>query len=486
MKFIMRPRQAEMVQDGRVALRTHKAVVLQAPTGFGKTALGAHILESAVKKNRYSLFIVHRRELVEQSIEAFERQGIPHGVIAAGYYPKAYEPVQICSIDTLKRRLHKMKQPDLVVWDEAHHIGAAGWTAVYNYFAKAKHIALTATPRRMDQKGLGRYFSHMVQGPSIAELIEDGWLVDYKAYAPSTPDLSGVHTARGDYVQSEVVDAMNKSVITGDIIKHYLSHARGRRFLLFAPSIRYSENMAANFRANNIMAVHVDGETDKTDRKAAMRGFRDGNITGLSNVGLFGEGVDVPAAEILIDCSPSQSLTAVMQRWGRVLRPVYASGFDLTTREGRLAAIAASPKPYAIILDHSGNIRRHSMPCDDRTWSLEDGQKKNRKTDEVSDIAVRQCSHCYFLHRPAPKCPSCGFEYPIKHRQIEEVEGDLKELKKQERDKRLVKARTYEELLTEGIRRGYTQQKAEWFANKILEDRKAWKTKLTEERYGGR
>lgn len=485
MKFIMRPRQAEMVQDGRVALRTHRAVVLQAPTGFGKTALGAHILESAVKKNRYSLFIVHGRELIEQSIEAFERQGIPHGVIAAGYHPKAYEPVQICSIDTLKRRLHKLKQPDLVVWDEAHHIGAAGWTAVYNYFAKAKHIALTATPQRTDQKGLGRYFTHMVEGPSIAELIADGWLVDYKAFAPSTPDLSGVHTARGDYVQSEVVDAMNKSVITGDIIKHYLSHARGRRFILFAPSIQYSENMAANFRANNIMAVHVDGETEKEDRKAAMKGFRANNITGLSNVGLFGEGVDVPAAEVLIDCSPSQSLTAVMQRWGRVLRPIYADGFDLNTREGRLAAIAASPKPFAIILDHSGNIRRHSMPCDDRTWSLSDGQKKKKKAEE-SDIAVKQCSKCYFLHRPAPKCPSCGFEYPIKHRIIEEVEGELQELQKQQRRQEYVKARTYEELLTLGISRGYDQKKAEWFADKTLRERKEWQDKMRKERYGSR
>lgn len=485
-KFILRPNQADVVQKARIALRTNKAVLLQAPTGFGKTAVGAHILGSAVSKKRHSLFIVHRRELIDQSIEAFDKEGIPHGTIAASYYAKPYEPVQICSIDTLKRRLHKIKQPDLIIWDEAHHMGAAGWEKVFNFFGSAKHIALTATPQRLDGKGLGKYFTHMVLGPRISELIEDGWLVDYKAFAPTEPDMSGVRSAMGEFVQAEAEEAMERSVIVGDIIEHYLTHARGRRFILFAPSIKYSVNVAANFRASNIMAVHVDGETEKNDRKAAMSGFRANNINGLCNVGLFGEGVDVPGAEILIDTSPSKSLTAVMQRWGRVLRPVYAAGFDLNTREGRLAAIAASPKPYAVILDHAGNIKRHGMPCDDRVWSLADGQKKKKNVEEVSDLTVKQCSKCYFLHRPAPKCPSCGFEYPIKHRVIEEVEGDLQELKKQERDKRLVKARTYEELLTEGISRGYDQKKAEWFANKILNDRKEWKTKIQKERYGSR
>lgn len=489
MGFTLRSNQVKMVGEARVSLREHAAVLLQAPTGFGKTAVGADILGKAVKKKRHALFIVHRQELIDQSVDVFNMEGIPHGIIAAGHTMQLFQPVQICSIDTLKRRVDKIKYPDLIVWDECHHMAAAGWAGVFNYFNKAKHIGLSATPQRLDGKGLGKYFGKMILGPTIRELIDDGWLVDYKAFAPTTPDMSGVASARGDYVQLEVVNAMAKSVITGDAVKHYYSYARGLRFLLFAPSIEYSENMANEFRATGTMAVHVDGETDKYSRKKAMQGFRDNNITGLTNVGLFGEGVDVPAAHVLIDMAPTQSLTAVSQRWGRVLRPVYAPGFDLTTRHGRLAAITASPKPYAIILDHAGNIMRHGLPCEERDWDLAD-RKKKKKSDEEPEFRVRQCPDCFFLHKPAPQCPKCGYVYEVNSRVIEHVDGELEELNKEKmrlrQNKRLAKAKTYEELLTEGIMRGYDQKKAEWFANKMLAQRTEWAAKIKEDRWQSR
>lgn len=485
MSFTLRPYQEKMVQEARKALRTNQGVLMQAATGAGKTAIGANILGNAVRKERTCLFIVHRQELIEQSIEAFDLEKIPHGVVAAGYHPDLYQPVQICSIDTLKRRLHKIRFPDLVVYDECHHMAAAGWTAVYDYFAKAKHIGLSATPQRLDGKSLGRYFGHMVNGPPIAELIAEGYLVDYHAFAPTTPDLSEVHTKMGDFVQAEVVDAMSRSVITGDAIKHYFSHARGRRFILFAPSRQYSENMADAFRANGTMAVHVDGETDRTDRKRAMQGFRAGDITGLSNVGLFGEGVDVPAAEVLIDMAPTKSLTAVMQRWGRVLRPVYAPGFDLSTREGRLMAIAASSKPFAIILDHAGNIMRHGLPCEAREWSLADRKKKAKNVEEEEDVQTKQCPQCYHLHEPAPKCPLCGYEYPVKHRIVEHEDGELteidKEKMKQIRVKEFKNAKTLDELVLLGIQRRY-KYPMEW-AEKVIAERKEWKENINKSGY---
>lgn len=488
MSVILRPYQNTMIGEARVGLRDHSGVLIQAATGAGKTAIGAHLVGNCVRKEKSALFIVHRQELIEQTIGAFEKDDIPHGVVAAGFHPDYHQPVQICSIDTLKRRLDRVRRPDLVIFDEAHHMAAAGWSYVYNHWQLAKKVGLSATPQRLDGKGLGKYFGKMVNGPPISWLIEQGYLVDYRAYAPTAPDMSNVHTKMGEFVQAEVEEAMNKSCITGDLVEHYLQYARGKRFILFAPSRKYSENIAAAFRVNGVMAIHVDGETDRQDRKRAMQGFRDANIDGLTNVGLFGEGVDVPAAATLIDAAPSRSLTAVMQRWGRVLRPEYAPSFDLSTQFGRLAAIAASNKPYAIILDHAGNMMRHGLPCDSREWSLADRQKK-KKSDEESDIAVRQCPECFHLHKPAPQCPMCGYEYEINHRVIEEVAGNLQEINKTEmkaqvkaeRGKQLKKAKTLEELVTLAISWGY-QYPMEW-AERILEERRQWKTQFNKSGY---
>jgi len=464
MTIQLRGYQNDMLGETRAALRQHRAVLMQAPTGAGKTALAATMLGNASSKGVYSLFNVHRLELIEQSAETFERVGIPYGIIAAGFTPNPYAPVQICSIPTLKNRVHRLpRKPGLIVWDECHHVAAAGWSAIFGAF-DAKHVGLSATPTRLDGRGLGSWFQHMVRGPSVAWLIENGYLAPYRAFACGMPDLSAVHTRMGDYVRSELSGAMDKPAITGDAVQHYLRHARGKRFIGFCTSRAHSEHVAEEFRNAGIMAVHVDGETDKHDRRAAMQGFREGSITGLLNVGLFGEGVDVPAAEVLIDLAPTQSLSNVMQRWGRVLRP--------------------SPgKQAALIFDHAGNMMnrdgspKHGLPDDEREWSLDDAPRKAGKKKPDGDFPIRQCTQCFFVHRPAPQCPQCGHVYPVQQREIEQVEGDLQEISADEirarRKQELKSARTEAELITLGIARGYRDP--EGWARHRLAEREAWK-----------
>lgn len=473
MTVILRPYQEKNVHEIRMAFRQgHKAVCYNLPTGGGKTLTAGHMLGNAVKKGNQVFFICNRIELLDQTAEAFDKLGLSYGIIAAGTPMKLYEPIQICSIDTLKRRLHKIHiRPKLIVWDECRSLGAAGWTAVYNYYPDAKHIGLDATPIRLDGKGLGRFFTHMVRGPSYEELQSHGCLVPFEIYEPPVPDLSGLHTKMGDYVQSEIVELMDKPTVTGDAVKLYRQLTGGDKLaIMFCASVQHSENVAAQFRAEGIMAMHLDGETDKAERRKMIKAFRQRHIKVLTNCNLFSAGFDVPGVEYIGMLRPTQSLSLYLQQAGRGSRP-------------------DDGKSYCILADHAGNRKKHGFPDDPREWSLED-KKKKKKAEEASDIKVRQCPFCFHTHRPAPACPKCGHVYEIKSREIEFVDGELvkvdKEKVKAMQNKNLVNAKTYEEVLTEGIRRGYDQKKAEWFANKIMTERKVWKENLKKKRYGSR
>jgi hypothetical protein len=161
----------------------------------------------------------------------------------------------------VKNRLDRLTPPDLVIWDEGHHTAAAGWRKVRDWADKAKHVGLSATPCRLDGKGLDDLFNAMVPGPAVSWLIENKFLSDYRAYAPSTPDLSGVHTRAGDYAAGELDAAMNKAAMIGEYPRHYLTYARGMRAVYFATSVATSERIAAMFRDAGVHAQHIDGTT---------------------------------------------------------------------------------------------------------------------------------------------------------------------------------------------------------------------------------
>lgn len=404
----LRPYQNDMLNGVRLALRTYKNVLLQSPTGSGKTVLAASMLSSCSHLGKRAWFTVPRIELVEQTIETFENMGIPHGVIAAGFRPNPYQQIQIASIDTLKHRLGKYQPPDLVVTDECHHSMAQGWVNVINSIPNARCVGLTATPERLDGKGLGAIYNEIVKGPSVRWLIEQGYLAKYRAFAPPAPDLAGVHTKMGDYARDELAASMDKPTITGDAVAQYLKYARGKRGIAFGVSVSHSQHIADSFKAAGIVAVHLDGKTPKADRAAAMRAFRSGQIQILTNCGLFAEGVDVPSLEAVLLLRPTQSLAMYLQMVGRVLRP-------------------SNGKENGLILDHAGLIAKHGLPDEEREWSLL-GRKERQKSEGGDTVKMRQCPKCFACHEPAPKCPECGHVYPVVERQPEHVEGDLVEV----------------------------------------------------------
>jgi len=440
MSFQLRPYQIEIIDRTRTHFKNNfRSVALQLPTGAGKTCLAAQMLNTSASKGFNSWFIVHRRELVKQTISSFSDTGIKRfGVVAAGFPMAKAFPIQICSIQTLMHRHKYLEPPSFIVWDEFHHLGAKTWAKIYSQYPNAYHIGLSATPRRLDGQGLGKFFNVMVQGPSMSWLIENGFLVPYKIFAPSSINVAGIHTQMGDFQKTELAAVADKPSITGDAIKHYRKHADGKRAVVFCVSIEHSKHVVGQFNQAGIFAEHVDGETPVDQRDHSIRRFNHGEIKVLSNVDLFGEGFNLPSLEAVIMLRPTQSVGVYLQQVGRALRP--------------------SPgKSHAVILDHAGNCERHGLPDEEREWSL-DGREV-RKTEGAS-FSVKICPRCFAAQFSGlPKCKFCGFGFNVESRQVDQKDGELVEvdqaaLKKQ----RLIaqgRCKTQEELIAEGKRRGY-------------------------------
>jgi DNA repair protein RadD len=403
----LRPYQVDLVDRASAALAKASRVLVQAPTGAGKTALASHMVGGAAKRGRRVIFLVHRVELLRQVSEAFERQGITHGFIAAGMPFNPHHQVYIGSIGTVGRRLDALPGFDLAVVDECHHSIAKSWADVLASLAPRWTIGLSATPCRLDGRGLGEHFDTIVKGPAVADLIAGGFLSPFRVFAPTTLDLEGIRTVAGDYNRGDVAAAADKPAIIGDAVAHYQALTPGKRAVAFCVSVAHAEHVTAQFQAAGISAAAIDGTMASDARAAALADFEAGRTLVLASVDLVSEGFDLPAIEAAILLRPTKSLSLYLQQVGRVLRP-------------------APGKSEAVILDHVGNTQRHGFPDDPREWSLDGVAKRSRAGSDA--MPVRTCPACYRVHRPAPVCPACGHSYAGEGRQLEEREGTLSEV----------------------------------------------------------
>lgn len=445
MSAILRDYQNDILSQARVLMRQGaRSILFQSPTGSGKTLLTAHMLKTAASKGLSSFFLVHRRELIKQSIHAFTQVGVKHGVIASGWFEEPHLQVQLASVQTLVRRLNGIKPPKLIVYDECHHQAAGSWSKIQAAFPNAYHIGLTATPERLDGQGLKPFFSHMIKGPSVRWLIDNGFLADYKIYAPPSISTKDIHSRMGDFVKSELQAAIDKPTITGDAIRHYQKHGMGKRAVCFCVSIEHSQHVAKQFNDAGIVAAHVDGESDMAYRDQTIERFRKNEIKVLTNVDLFGEGFDLPALEVAILLRPTQSLGLYLQQVGRALRPFPG-------------------KSHAIILDHAGNCARFGLPDEERDWSLESKDKKSRNSEQKS--SVRICPKCFAAQELyGDSCKFCGFEFEKSPRKVDQVEGELQEVDaealRRHRNAEQGRAQTLQELIAVGESRGYKKARA--------------------------
>jgi DNA repair protein RadD len=431
------PDQIQILDEARARFRGGaRSVLLLAPTGFGKTVVGAEMVSNSALRGNIIWFLNHRRELIRQTSRSFHEQGIPHGTIQAGHVSDRLARVQVASVQTITRKLNDLPPPSFIIADEAHHVASASWARIVDQFPNAKILGLTATPWRLDGTGLGHWFETMAEGPTTEWLIANNRLSPFRLFAPATPNLTGIKTVGGDYERSALASAMDKPIITGDAVAHYKTLCLGKRAVAFCVGIDHSKNVAAQFRDAGISAAHIDGQMSNEERDQVFQAFERGDIHVLCNVDLIGEGVDVPAIECVILLRPTKSLTHYLQSVGRGLR-------------------LAPNKSECVILDHAGNSLKHGLPDDVREWSLADREKKSRAAP--AEVAIKTCSECFYVFRPAPKCPQCGHVPEVKAREIEQVAGTLAEVTSIPRAKfkKQGKAGSLDDLIRLGRERGY-------------------------------
>lgn len=377
----LRPYQQSALDSIRNAFRQHRSVVLTMPVGAGKTVVVCEAIRRALEAGHRAQFAVHRLELVEQARDRLARFGIEPGIIKAGYAEDLSRPVQVSSIPTLIRR--ELPDSDFLILDECHHSVSPTWKQVVEEYQRRGSwvLGVTATPLRLDGRGLGDVFDTLIEPVTINELIELGYIVKPKMFSPPV-DLSGIAVRRGDYAVLELAERMQE--LTGNIVEHWQKLTPGARTIAFTVNLEHSHDLVARFRKIGVRAKHLDGTTPVNERYGILSDLSDGRLDLVSNCMVLGEGVDLPSLQCCILARPTKSLGLYRQMVGRVMRP---------------------PGPVTV-LDHAGCFHEHGRVTDEIEWDLH-GAPKQPQLDPI-----RQCPECYaLLDEPVPVCPECGYVF---------------------------------------------------------------------------
>lgn len=357
---MLREYQERAVTETLALLAAGQKVCLCAPTGSGKTVMGATAVARAACR---TVWLTHRGELIDQSAAALERAGQRVGVFAAGRMENTDAPVVVASWQTLLGR-DEVPPADLLVVDECHHAKGSEWQRVIDRYASARLLGLTATPQRGDGRSLGDVFERLVVAAQYSELIKAGHLVPCRVFRPEqdmSPDLAQ-HP-----------------------LEAYKRHAAGRSSIVFARSVELAKQYAAEFNDAGFAAESIEASTPASERADTIERFRSGALKVLVNVYVLTEGFDAPATEVCIIARGCSYTSTFLQMVGRVLRP-------------------APGKETATLIDLAGVSHSHGLPTEDRTYSLDSKQAIS------STGALRVCPACGLCYAPTgdKECPGCG------------------------------------------------------------------------------
>jgi superfamily II DNA or RNA helicase len=376
MELILRDYQVDIINKTRQSFKDgFKSPLIVLPCGSGKTAVFAWMASQSQANGKIVWFLVHRQELLSQTVETFNRFNIPVDKITIGM------------VQTIANHLEDYPKPDIIVFDEAHFSAAKTWGKIIEAYPSAYKIGLTATPCRLDGKPLGSIYDTMITGITAKELIADGRLSDYTYLSIPLIKTDDLKSKAGDYDIKQVVDQFQNTVYA-DVLKTYQERANNKKTICYCPTIEISEKTAEMFQQSGIEAVHFDGNTPEKQRKQIILDFRAGIIKILCNVDLISVGFDVPDCEACILLRPTKSLALFIQQAMRALRPL--------------------PGKKAIILDHVCNYLDHGLPDQDRDWSLEKKIKKEKQKNS-DEFLSHTCINCYYqFSNKTAICPNCG------------------------------------------------------------------------------
>ncbi len=381
----------------------HKRIVVQQPPRVGKTLIMSDIARRTTLKGNRVLFLIHRKEVLEQAINTFKNQDVNMNLTTMNM------------VQTLTRRVDKLETPQLILVDEAHHAISKSYRKILDTFPNAYMLFFTATPIRTGHEQLDQIADDIIVGQSIKWLTEHHFLAPFHYYALSDIDRSKLRKSKGDYSNSSMDEAISHQIY-GNIVKQYQRLASGKQAVVYAHSIESAKKIAKQFNEAGITAVEIDGKTDKDTRAKLVQQFRDQQLTILVNVNLFTEGVDLPNVDCVIIARPTSSLSLYLQFATRCLNP----------REGKVATI----------IDHVDDYLTFGLPDNDHDWkeAIVTKDKRKSKSSNTADIpTIVQCNYCFgtFYHDQITKniCPFCGKSLQKETKEYKIINVNLKEVK---------------------------------------------------------
>ncbi|PXZ17800.1 DEAD/DEAH box helicase [Lactobacillus helveticus] len=364
----------------------------------------AEIARRTTQNNNRVMFLIHRKEVLNQAVETFNEQGVNPDLLTAGM------------VQTLTRRVDKLAVPDVILVDEAHHALAKSYQRILSKFPKAIVLLFTATPHRTGKMQLDQIADDIIVGQSIHELTDKGFLAPFRYFQPPGDFDSKLlkRGSTGDFTNESMQEAMSTKIF-GHIVKQYKRIANGMQAVVYTYSVDSAIKIANEFNSEGISAIEVDGTTSKEKRAVAVRKFREQEIRILVNVNLFTEGVDLPNVDCVIMARPTASLALYLQFSMRCLNP--------------------RPGKTAIIIDHANNFKTFGYPDDDRDWkkAIKSGKQKSKSLLKDPGLSIVTCDYCFAVVKASEvkdgKCPICG--KPIKVHKAKPVSGvDLVEATK--------------------------------------------------------
>lgn len=370
----LRPYQEKAIDTVFKKFENTQRVMLQMPTGTGKTEVFANFIKRWLKgpgKNTRVLVIVHRKELVEQIIKRLARYGVFAHPIQSGTERNLDGQVQVAMVQSLKKPERRPRNVRLIVVDEAHHVMAKTYSDLITYYSipELHLLGVTATPIRLSGEGFKPMFTELVQSHSIQKFIDLGFLVEPRYYITDKLDLHGVRILGADYLESDLAKLVLDHKVMANVVKGYLNEGQDKKAILFAVNIEHSNELCARFNAEGIRAETIDATTPAPVRERLVQEFRDGLIRILCNVNIFTEGFDCPDVEVVILARPTKSLSLYLQQVGRVMRP----------SEG---------KEFGYILDNANLMEEHGSPIQDFHWTLDPTRiKKKRRKKEFTLVS---------------------------------------------------------------------------------------------------
>lgn len=395
----LRDYQQNFLESVQTTLAPEQArVMIQLPTGGGKTVIAGALLNAWLKGGRKAVWLTHRNELVTQTRELLVNAKVATSVDArwkpGDDAPARRNRVAILMAQTVSRRTAgkivwtKYSNDDLMIIDEAHHAAAAGWTRAMQQWP-GRILGMTATPWRLSQKeGFDHLFSALLCGPSVVDLQSGNYLCGAQVLRPSSQWVirGGEIGMDGDFTDAGIEAANQANIMTAGGLKFWQEHAQDRQTIVYAVSVDHARNLSAFFRDAGVPAAALLGSTKDKERTALIAAFKNGYLKVLVNVAVATEGFDLPDASCVVITRPTRSLTLYMQMVGRGLRPKKDGG-------------------NCLILDLAANAELHGLPEDDREWSLE----PRAEEDDVGDAVTVWCERCDTVSPAASHtCQNCG------------------------------------------------------------------------------